>query len=146
MKKGQWSVIFLLDKYSPTKIVMLKRSKEKKFAPNLYTGIGGKQEEVETPFEGAKRELFEETGLKNPLKQFAKVVVDGSYYLHYFWGVLEGELPNCTEGELEWVKIEDIFSKDIIPTTYGLLKEWKKRGFKTDKYWKMYFNSSKYDL
>ncbi len=38
----EWNVIFLVDGDPPTKVVLLKRAEDKTFAPNKYTGIGGK--------------------------------------------------------------------------------------------------------
>ena len=40
--KEKFTVIFLGDSTQPTKLVLLKRSADRKFAPNLYSGLGGK--------------------------------------------------------------------------------------------------------
>lgn len=53
----KYTVVFLLDKKVPTKVVLLKRALGKKFAPGLYTGIGGKQDEGETIDETAKFQI-----------------------------------------------------------------------------------------
>jgi 8-oxo-dGTP pyrophosphatase MutT (NUDIX family) len=129
-----WNVIFLLDKTPPTKIVLLKRASTKSFAPNYYTGVGGKIEPGETPLESAYRELKEETGIDNfKLKQFAKVqIFNQNYSLYYFWGEYDQTiLPKSEDGTLEWTSVKEIFKKKIIPTTRALLDEWEKRQFST---------------
>jgi len=50
-----WNVIFLVDQVPPTKAVLLKRAGNKSFAPNKYTGIGGKIELNEDPLASANR-------------------------------------------------------------------------------------------
>lgn len=127
-----WNVIFLLDqKPSPSKIVMLKRSATKKFAPGMYTGIGGKVEPNETLLKSAYRELAEETGLTSiNLQQFAKVIIDESEELVYFWGIYTPtNLPKSNEGTLEWVPLSMVLDKDIIPTTKKMLQKWQSQDF-----------------
>ena len=127
-----WNVIFLLNKNPPTKILFLKRSPTRTFAPNLYTGVGGKVEEKETLLESAYRELEEETGITNvTLEHFAKVVIDREDVLHYFQGIYPNipKLPNSNEGTLEWVPAEQVFDKDIIPTTLEMLKYWQSQNW-----------------
>lgn len=126
-----WNVIFLLDQNPPTKIILLKRAFDKSFAPNMYTGIGGKVEPSETVLESAYRELEEETTITGlPLKQFAKVIIDEQDELVYFWGVYDKtQLPISDDGILEWVGINQIFEKPIIPTTKEMLKKWQSQKF-----------------
>ncbi|MEI6533106.1 MAG: NUDIX domain-containing protein [Candidatus Roizmanbacteria bacterium] len=131
----KWTVIFLLDNIVPTKIILLKRAPTKKFAPNYYTGIGGKVEDGETVIQGAYRELKEETGLnKIHLTEFAHAIVNNQRFLGYFVGVYQkDDVPICNEGILEWVSVDKLFEKQIIPTTGEVVKMWKKRQFQTDK-------------
>lgn len=129
-----WNVIFLIDQIPPTKIVFLKRGPNRTFAPNMYTGIGGKVENGETLLESAYRELEEESGITNvKLEQFAKVVIDNQDELIYFLGIFPytPNLPNSNEGTLEWVAVKNIFQKNIIPTTREVLKQWQKQNFST---------------
>ena len=129
-----WSVIFLLDKNPLSKIVLLKRANFKKFAPNFYTGIGGKIESGESPLKGAYRELKEETGLENiTLTEFARCIVNNQKTLFYFWGIFPDKVPECNEGTLVWVEKDQILSKRIIPTTKSICTEWQKRGFAINK-------------
>lgn len=132
-----WNVIFLINQNPPTKIVFLKRGPNRSFAPNMYTGVGGKVEEGETLLESAYRELNEETGITTvKLQQFAKVIINQTDELIYFFGIFPytPNLPDSNEGTLEWVKTEDIFQKDIIPTTKEMLKKWRKQNFSTQSF------------
>jgi len=126
------NVIFLLNAQPPVRLVLLRRAANKKFAPNMYTGIGGKMEPGETITGAVQRELKEETGLETPLHEFARVWVNDEKVLYYFWGIhRSSSLPLCTEGTLEWVDAHDVLEKDVIPTTRDLLIEWKARNFDT---------------
>lgn len=140
--KRRWNVIFLLDQSPPARIVFLKRSPEKKFAPNMYTGIGGGVEANETILESAYRELHEETGLQQiQLYHFADCVIDDGAVLSYFSGFyIEDVLPDCNEGNLEWVETSNLFTKDIIPTTKNILKTWQEKQFDTKHQWTMFCN------
>ncbi len=131
-----WNVVFLLDQNPPSKIVILKRAVTKKFAPSMYTGIGGKVEPNETLLESAYRELAEESGITNiHLQQFAKVIIDKSEELVYFWGIYNSTtLPESNEGTLEWVSINQILDKDIIPTTKEMVKKWQTQNFSTQPF------------
>lgn len=138
----KWNVIFLIDQISPTKIVFLKRGPNRKFAPNMYTGIGGKIEMGETFLESAHRELQEESGLTDiNLTQFAKVIIDQTDELIYFWGIYNQiELPFSNEGTLEWVYVNQLFNLPIIPTTKEMLKHWQKQDF-SNKFFKLHVQS-----
>lgn len=135
MEQREWNVVFLLDNNPPQKIVLLKRVSSKSYAPNFYTGIGGKVDPEDKSIESsAYRELKEETGVDDvKLNEIARCIIDNKYVVYYFWGVYKNSnLPKTEDGELEWVDIESLFDKEIIPTTRNMLEEWKKRGFKAD--------------
>lgn len=44
-------------------VLLMKRAPTRRVFPNRYNGVGGHIEHDETPEEGAKREILEETGL-----------------------------------------------------------------------------------
>ena len=80
-----------------------------------WIGIGGKFENGESPFDCARREILEETGVEpNELKYRAIVTfvsdIYGTEYMHLFTANgYRGNIKNdCDEGELEWVKKEKI--------------------------------------
>lgn len=127
---NSWNVIFLINQATPSKIVLLKRAANKKFAPGMYTGIGGKVEVGETFLDSACRELKEETGITNvTLKQCAKVIIDDTEELIYFWGIFNEPLPLSDDGLLEWVSTTEVLNKNIIPTTFEMLKQWQSQNF-----------------
>jgi 8-oxo-dGTP pyrophosphatase MutT (NUDIX family) len=145
LKVKEWTVIFLVDDIPISNIVLLKRSSEKDFAPNWFTGIGGKVGDLEefkdeTFLESAYRELAEETEEsmhKNntTLTEFARCFYEEGLKLYYFWTKFPyGELPNMSsnDGSLEWVSKEDLLSRNIIPTTKAVCEEWSSRNFAVD--------------
>lgn len=132
--KRIWNVIFLLDQTPPTKMLLLQRSPLKTLAPGFYTGIGGKLESHESLLESAYRELREETGLEGlALTHFANVFLQSptqTDMVSCFTALLPQEtVPLCTEGELSWVKIPDVFQKHLMPTARIFLTQWQKRRF-----------------
>ena len=96
--------------------LMLHRvKKENDENRDKWIGVGGKFESGESPFDCARREVLEETGLLvNALKYRGIVtfVSDkyGTEYMHLFTATdYDGEIDyNCNEGVLEWVKKTEI--------------------------------------
>lgn len=85
-----------------------------------WLGVGGKLEDGESPFDCARREILEETGLtvkKLNYKGIITFVSDlyGTEYMHLFTSNdYTGEVDyECDEGRLEWVKKQDIYSLPI---------------------------------
>ncbi len=128
-----WNVVFLTDKINPTKLVLLTRSQDKKFAPGWVTGVGGKLKPGEDPRSSAYRELEEETGIVSvELNEFARCIIFPDLVLYYFWGVWGNDnLPESPDGQLNWVKIDEILEQKIIPTTKVVIAEWAKINFST---------------
>lgn len=101
--------------------LMLHRVKKKNdMNHDKWLGIGGKFEDGETPYECARREIFEETGLVPKELYYRGIVtfvsdIYGTEYMHLFTAdSFSGEInETCDEGELEWVRKEDIFSLPI---------------------------------
>ena len=82
-----------------------------------WVGVGGKLEAGESPFDCARREIFEETGVsaKNlKYRGFITFVSDiyGTEYMHLFTASeYSGEIDyDCDEGKLEGVK------KELVPS------------------------------
>ncbi len=102
------------------KYLMLHRTKKKNdLNQDKWVAIGGKLEDKESPEEANAREVFEETGLTLNSCRYCGIVTFVSdiwetEYMHIFHSEdFSGELHCCDEGELAWVKIEDIYSLPI---------------------------------
>jgi len=101
--------------------LMLHRiKKENDQNRDKWIGIGGKLESGESPYDSARREIYEECGIKvNDLsyRGIVTFVSDeyGTEYMHLFTAKkYEGEINyDCPEGALEWVKKEKIPSLPI---------------------------------
>lgn len=91
--------------------LMLHRVKKKNdLHHDKWIGFGGKLEENESPEEGILREVKEETGLTLTDLQYRGIVtfVNDLYegeYMHLFTAEqYDGELTDCDEGEISWIK------------------------------------------
>ena len=101
--------------------LMLHRTKkENDINKDKWLGIGGRFEWGETPYECAKREIKEETGLDATNLKYRGIVtfVSDEYpteYMHLFTATeFTGTmLTDCNEGDLCWVKKEDVYKLPI---------------------------------
>ena len=97
--------------------LMLHRTKkENDLNQGKWIGVGGKFEKGETPKQCLLREVKEETGLTLTNYKYRGIVTFQSdqwesedMYLYTANG-FTGELIECKEGELRWVKKEDVMS------------------------------------
>ena len=84
-----------------------------------WIGIGGKFNDGESPYECAVRETFEETGLTLLLAKLRGIVTFVSdewgteYMFVYTSDGFKGDLKECDEGSLEWIKKEDTLNLPI---------------------------------
>lgn len=100
---------------SNNKVLLLKRSVKKEMVAGEWLGLGGKLEFNESLVDSAKREFYEETGLKikNPVLRGTFTWIDQSEYAGVLYIFLateyEGELAkDCNEGELSWHTIDSL--------------------------------------
>lgn len=94
--------------------LLLHRVKKKNdLNQDKWIGFGGHLEENESPEEGMRRELLEETGLTVTDLRYRGIVtfVSDRYegeYMHLFTGSeTRGTLTDCDEGVPEWIKKKD---------------------------------------
>jgi 8-oxo-dGTP diphosphatase len=115
-----------------TRLLLLRRAAWKTFAPNRWTGLGGKVEpdEIGDLEASARRETFEETDLSpsevSGLRLHRTLTfhhpVEGLVCLLYFAGTTTTDrTPVCTEGSLAWVSVDDLPRLDFIENTGQVL-------------------------
>lgn len=103
------------------KYLMLHRTKKKNDEnQDKWIGVGGKFEAGESPFDCAKREIKEETGLENLPLNYRGIVTFvsneyGTEYMHLFTAKAQsGKIDViCDEGELVWVDKRKIYDLPI---------------------------------
>ena len=100
--------------------LMLHRvKKEHDVNKDKWIGIGGGFEENESPEDCIRREALEETGLilgEVKLRSVITFIVEGGVCEHMFLfktSDFSGELIECSEGDLEWVKKDKLYSLEL---------------------------------
>ena len=96
--------------------LMIHRVKKKNDVNHdKWIGVGGKFEDGESPFDCARREIFEECGVRVKNLRYRGIVTFvsdeyGTEYMHLFTAdEYDGDINyDCNEGNLEWVNKEDI--------------------------------------
>lgn len=97
-------------------LMLHRNKKENDQSQGKWLGVGGKLEADETPEECMLREVYEETNLTlnsykyRGLVTFISNVYETEYMFIYTSNDYKGEIKECSEGTLEWVKFEDIFN------------------------------------
>ncbi|MDO5330760.1 MAG: DNA mismatch endonuclease Vsr [Bacillota bacterium] len=100
--------------------LMLYRNRKKDdLNQGKWIGVGGHLEDGETPYQCAKREIFEETSLTiNKMRyrgyiDFLNDAYPGERMYLYTSNDFSGELSDCDESELKWIKKEEISSLNL---------------------------------
>ncbi|MDW0118648.1 NUDIX domain-containing protein [Sporosarcina thermotolerans] len=116
------------------KILMLKRSKDRALASNLWTGIGGHVEanEHNSPEESCLREIFEETGIRrNEIEQFKLRYIlmrrsedEIRQHYIYFGNTSKKNLINTDEGVLHWIDHSKVLNLKMPLTVNHMLKHF----------------------
>ncbi len=98
-------------------LMMHRVKKENDMNHDKWIGIGGKLEAGESPFDCARREIKEETGLSANTLEYRGIVTFvsdeyGTEYMHLFKcfdfdGVVRDD---CNEGVLEWVEKSEVLN------------------------------------
>lgn len=97
-------------------LLLHRVKKENDLNRDKWIGLGGKCEEGESPEDCVLREAYEESGLTLTACRYRGLVTFVSdrwpgEYMHLFTAdAFEGEIRDCDEGTLEWVKKSDVSS------------------------------------
>lgn len=95
-------------------LMMHRTKKEQDISQGKWLGVGGHFERNESPEDCMIREVWEETGytpLAWQLRGLVTFITDTTEaeYMHLFTvTAFEGEAHECNEGDLVWVKKEDV--------------------------------------
>ena len=103
------------------KILMLHRvKKENDIHEGKWNGLGGKMELGESPEECAKREMYEESGLRAIELDFAGHIFFPDFAKGNDWSVFifhcckfKGDLSESDEGDLHWIDKEKILDLNL---------------------------------
>ena len=120
--------------FNDNKLVMMKRSKERAIAPNLWTGIGGHVEanEHNDPEESCLREIFEETGIRsNEIEglELRYIVLRRSkdeihqHYI-YFGNTSRINFINSDEGTLHWIDFSVVLNLEMPLTVKYMIEHF----------------------
>ena len=97
--------------------LMLHRTKkENDQSHDKWLGVGGKFEKDESPDECILREVKEETGLTLTSYQlrgvmtFVSDIWETEYMFIYTADRFEGELTECSEGDLQWIRKTEVMN------------------------------------
>ncbi len=100
-------------------LMMHRVKKENDINKDKWVGVGGHFEEDETPEECLLREVLEETSLRLKKYKLRGIITfisdqwETEYMFLYTATDFEGEIGECDEGNLEWVKKEEVFNLPI---------------------------------
>lgn len=133
-------------------VLMLKRSKNKKIAPGLWSCIGGHVEPYEhrSPERSCLREIEEETGISRSeienltLRYILLRRKEDEINQHYiFFGKSNTRtIKNCDEGELQWVRWSEVANLQM-SLSLQLMFEHYFQHSQSDKVWTGTFNNGK---
>ena len=112
------------------KYILLKRSPNKKAAPNFIHPFGGKLDKDENPFIGAIREVKEETGLDIKNLKLEAVVLEirpdkeklENWMIFYFSSDYDkGQAKETEEGKIVFLTEAELLSANLFPSTKRII-------------------------
>ncbi|MCL2415266.1 MAG: NUDIX domain-containing protein [Defluviitaleaceae bacterium] len=127
--------------HNGNKYLLLKRSENKKIAPGLWSGIGGKLEpnELNNPLASCYREIEEETGIVPTeikslnllyilIRRFGQNEIRQSYiYFGETSRTEDIEIMQTDEGQLSWILSDQLTNREYSKTFAEMLNHYKNR-------------------
>jgi len=108
----------------------MKRSSEKKYAPNKIHPFGGKIDRDENPYIGAVREIKEEVGIGIKNLKLEAVILELTdekelpvnwLIFHFSADYDSGEVKITEEGEIVYLTAEEIKSSELFPSVKSII-------------------------
>src|SRR3989344_1545838 len=112
------------------KYLLMKRSPEKKYAPNKIHPFGGKIDQDENPYGGAVREIKEEVGVEIQNLKLEAVILELTdekdlpvnwLIFHFSADYKSGEVKSTDEGEAFYLTPDEIKSSDLFPSVKSII-------------------------
>lgn len=112
------------------KYLVLRRSAAKKYAPGVVHPVGGKVNLGENPYTAVIREVKEETGVEVTNLKLRAVILEiepvaGEPYnwliFHFLGDYKQGEVKTTEEGELIWLKADELAKESLFPSVKRLI-------------------------
>ena len=112
------------------KYILMKRSHEKKYAPDKIHPFGGKMDKGENPYVGAVREIKEEVGIDIDNLRLEAVVLELSpdknlkadWLVFYFTADYKnGEIISSEEGEIVFLTKDEIEKSNLFPSLLPII-------------------------
>ena len=108
----------------------MKRSSEKKYAPNKIHPFGGKIDNDENPFDGAVREIKEEVGIDIDNLKLESVILELTdekdlpvnwLIFHFSADYKSGDVKSNDEGEAIYLTPDEIKSSELFPSVKSIV-------------------------
>lgn len=112
------------------KYLLMKRSPDKKYAPNKIHPFGGKMDKGENPYIGAVREVREEVGIEIENLKLEAVIYEldpdkelaADWIVFYFSADYKsGEVIKSEEGEVVYLTDDEVKKSDLFPSVKTII-------------------------
>jgi len=125
------------------KVLLMRKTSSRIFSKAgvvLWTAVGGhfENDELNEPRACVIREMFEETSLREDdienltLKYLTMAIKDTEIRQQYIYFAdlanLDAELDECDEGELHWIKVDDMFNLEMSISNTQVLQHYFQTG------------------
>jgi 8-oxo-dGTP diphosphatase len=106
-------------------ILLLQRGHTDPWMPLKWNLVGGGVDKGETPIEGAKREIQEESSLIIDELEYMEKFLDGKYDIYTYLAYSDTDIVKLSDNEhvnYKWVTNTDMYKYDCIPFTKEIVE------------------------